>query len=455
MKHYIQPAAEAVDAPTVVVEKAKNGEWTSYVNVEGSAPFYMHSRYDPIVEAQRFSQAHIQHILKGEYDRIIIYGAACCHHVKEILQDTALQQLEIEVWETNCGLFQQNEQRGVYASVWDDPRIRFIVADSLHIFSQRVELWNDENVYVIVHEPSLKAMPKTLEQLKSVLKDYQIHQNSVLAFHDLLLENFERNTQKKWPSLSPFQDKFHVPILLVSAGPSLEKSLPHLAVASKHCLIGAVGTALKPLLLRNIRPDFVVMTDPKPEMVKQISGVEQEQIPLFFLSTACSEVVEQYSGPKFILYQEGYPFAEQEAMKHGEILVKTGGSVSTTLFSLARILGCHPICLIGQDLAYTNNQTHMEGTPLYRQWTQDVKGELVTSFDRKGSVIAPRNLLLYKKWFEEQARNAEEVFYNATEGGAYIEGFHHLALVDFIEMQQGFNAVDARRSVHSIIQEYS
>ncbi|MCK9910971.1 hypothetical protein MXD81_17615, partial [Microbacteriaceae bacterium K1510] len=93
--------------------------------------------------------------------------------------------------------------------------------------------------------------------------------------------------------------------------------------------------------------------------------------------------------------------------------------MSTTLFSFARLLGLGPLCLIGQDLAYTDDQTHMEGTPLYQRWEQQAKGERVLSFERTGTVVAPRNLLLYKKWFEEQARNSSETFYNATEGGAY------------------------------------
>ena len=38
------------------------------------------------------------------------------------------------------------------------------------------------------------------------------------------------------------------------------------------------------------------------------------------------------------------------------------GSVSTVAFGLARLLGCSPIVLVGQDLAYSGGRTHAAGT---------------------------------------------------------------------------------------------
>lgn len=87
-----------------------------------------------------------------------------------------------------------------------------------------------------------------------------------------------------------------------------------------------------------------------------------------------------------------------------EPLLRTGGSVSTTLFSLARLLGLGPITLIGQDLAYTDNQTHVEGTHLFQKWEQQAVGEQVLAYDRQGTVVAPRNLLLYKSGLKNKPK---------------------------------------------------
>lgn len=451
--HHIQRNDGRLNAPNALLEKAKNGMWTASIREGGEAPpFYLHSRYDPVIEAERFAEAQLRNMPDEKLDRIVVYGAGCGHHVKALLYLTSSKGVPIEVWETNVQSFLQMEQVGVFTEIWENSRLTFIVSDDLQVFSKRGSAWQGHRVHVIVHEPSLRVMPIALESLKRVLQDYQVKQNSAIAHSELLQNNFEQNTQKDWPSVSYFQTLPSVPILLISGGPSLTKSVSLLPTAANHCLLAAVGTAVAPLWRQGIRPDFVVMTDPQPGMLLQLEGWESEEIPLFFLSTLFSGVIEQYRGPKFILYQEGYTPAEREAFFRGESLVQTGGSVSTTLFSFARLLGLGPLCLIGQDLAYTDDQTHMEGTPLYQRWEQQAKGERVLSFERTGTVVAPRNLLLYKKWFEEQARNSSETFYNATEGGAYIEGFIHITLEEFLGKVSSTDVTGARKKFRGIVQ---
>ncbi|MCY9665100.1 DUF115 domain-containing protein [Paenibacillus alginolyticus] len=337
------------------------------------------------------------------------------------------------------------EQIGVLEGIVEDPRLMLVVSDDIQVFSEQVQAWEESGgVHVIIHEPSLRTIPEELESLKELLQNFQLHQNSVVANRTLLLDNFVRNTRKTWPSISAFHGLPSVPAVLISAGPSLSKTLPLLPMVSKHCLLGSVGTAAPLLYRHGIRPDFIVMIDPQPKMLDQLEDWETQEIPLFFLSTLYPEVVERYKGPKFILFQEGQTAAEKMAVLRQEPLVLTGGSVSTTLFSFARLLGLSPICLVGQDLAYTENKTHVEGTPLFQRWESEAKGELVLAFDSQGTVVSSRNLLLYKKWFEEQARNSNETFYNATEGGAFIEGFTHIVLREFMKSIQMIDVSEAR-----------
>jgi hypothetical protein len=454
--HHIQRKAFRRSALNVKLEKARNGMWTASVCKEGAPPVYLHSRYDPATEADRFVTAQLGSLGEVSPDRIVLYGVGCGHHVKALLKHTERLNAVIEVWETNVAAFLLMEQSGALIEVMDDPRLKFIVSDDLLLFSERVKEWEGLSVHVIVHEPSLRIVPEELEPLKRILHEYQVQQNSVIIHRDLLQHNFTINTNKEWPSVSAFRGLPSVPAILISAGPSLAKTLPLLPSASNHCLLGSVGTAAPLLYRHGIRPDFVVMTDPQPKMLDQLNGWDTKEIPLFFLSTLYSEVVERYEGPKFILFQEGYECAERMAKIRKEPLVPTGGSVSTTLFSFARLLGLRPLCLVGQDLAYTSNRTHAEGTPLFQQWEEQAKGARVVAFDRQGTVIAPSNLLLYKKWFEEQAhRNSNEIYYNATEGGAYIEGFEHVTLAQFLEKVQMNDISEAREIFYRLAQASS
>ncbi|MCY9660509.1 DUF115 domain-containing protein [Paenibacillus chondroitinus] len=450
--HFVQRDVPRFNGPDVTLERAKNGSFTAFVQESGTQAIYLHSRYDPISEAGRFAAAHLSGGEGESADRIVLYGLGCGYHVSALLEKTEQMGTPIEVWETNVAAFFHIEKSGVFKDIMNCRRLTIIVTDDIKVYGERSNAWQDEHVHVIVHEPSLRAVPEELSSFKSILLDYKIKRNSAIINRELMNRNFMQNTQQEWPSISAFQDfPLSVPTILISAGPSLAKSLPLLQTAAKHCLLGAVGTASSLLARHGVIPDFVIMTDPQEGMIKQLEGWQPSSIPLFFLSTVHTEVVEQYAGPKFILFQEGFVPAEEMASLHSEQLVQTGGSVSTTLFSLARLLCMRPICLVGQDLAYTDNQTHVVGTPLYKKWEHQATGVRVAAFDGLGTVMTSRNLLIYKKWFEEQARNNDEVFFNATEGGAYIEGFAHVTLSEFLTSVQVNDVSKAREAFQQIV----
>lgn len=452
-RHNIQRTGQRLQAPSLRLEKAKNNLWTASILGEDNHSIYLHSRYNPTSEAERFASVQCNGIAEDVPERIIVYGVGCGHHLEAIIKQTLSMGVAIEAWESNVSAFLEVEGAGVITQLVDEPRLTFVVSDNLQVFVNRMATWESNSIHIIIHEPSLRMVPEHLEPLKRVLQDYLIHQNSAIINRSLMQENFERNTMQNWPSVAAFNSMNTKPIILISAGPSLSKTMHLLPEASKHCLLGAVGTAA-PLLFKNgVRPDFIVMTDPQPKMIEQLEHWESRDIPLFFLSTLYWEVVERYEGPKFIMFQEGYSPAEKMANFRGEPLLRTGGSVSTTLFSLARLLGLGPITLIGQDLAYTDNQTHVEGTHLFQKWEQQAVGERVLAYDRQGTVVAPRNLLLYKKWFEAQAEMYNETFYNSTGGGAYIEGFSHISLSEFIKIVHSIDVKEAREDFHRIAHE--
>ena len=435
-----------LNSPQITIEHAKNGMWTAVAACANGKSIYLHSRYSPYEEAERFVMAQLNGLGSEKIDRLVIYGVGCGHHIRAFLKHTEKTGICLEIWESNVVLFQKLVQSGVITDLLAEPRVMLVITNDMRQFQKRMAIWSEMRIHVVVHEPSLHVMPPELAQFRVGLQDYKIKQGTAIAFRELLNHNFEENTKEKWPSVSRFRGLPVVPVILISAGPSLAKSINLLAAASKYCFLGAVGTAASMVANQGIKLDFVVMTDPQQNMVDQLNGWDTSTVPLFFLSTMCPHVVRQYRGPRFILYQDGYAPAEEQASRRGEPLVKTGGSVATTMFSLARMLGFHPLCLVGQDLAYTENRTHVEGTSFSQKLHEpDIIGERVMSFDQKSSVVTARNLLLYKKWFEEQARSSQELFYNATEGGAYIEGFSHITLQEFLDMIKGVNVTTERK----------
>jgi hypothetical protein len=101
-------------------------------------------------------------------------------------------------------------------------------------------------------------------------------------------------------------------------------------------------------------------------------------------------------------------------------------------------MGCRPIILVGQDLAYTGREIHSAGTHHNDDWlpacnriknldtiNQSVIRKrsinLAEAYGGNGSVITDFVLNLYRGWFQDSANRVPFEVINATEGGARIK----------------------------------
>jgi hypothetical protein len=131
-------------------------------------------------------------------------------------------------------------------------------------------------------------------------------------------------------------------------------------------------------------------------------------------------------------------------------------------FSTARLLGCDPIALVGQDAALTGGEfyapsTHFGGMRLagikagrgavvgdeakerlHRgtvvEWTanQSVPIHEVPAWGGQGSVWSTASLDYVREWYEEAAQDGGGRIVNATEGGARIAGVPEARLADLL-----------------------
>jgi len=128
-----------------------------------------------------------------------------------------------------------------------------------------------------------------------------------------------------------------------------------------------------------------------------------------------------------------------------------GGSVTTSAFDLARVLGARPVYLAGLDLGFPGMRTHCRGVFFHDAWLS-TSGRLapmeagsfrslheiglfpVRSADG-GSTPTDRRMLLYKWWFENQAALRPELrSFTLSPHGAAIDGIP-LATVDEVLSQ--------------------
>ena len=231
-----------------------------------------------------------------------------------------------------------------------------------------------------------------------------------------------------------------IPAIIVAAGPSLNKNIKELKKAKGRAFIIAVDTAIKPLLAEGIIPDMFAIVDGK----KPIELVEKEEarnIPLLTSISAANSVLSYHTGKKFF-YNEGYVYINSMFYRNGESFetVACGGSVATSAFALAFMIGIDTIILVGQDLALTGNKTHSDGTFQEKMETIDTSHSIMVPGNIEKEVPTRDDFKMYLEWYNQYIKDCKEYrkqfkVINATEGGAKIDGTEVMTLKDAIDRE--------------------
>lgn len=231
-----------------------------------------------------------------------------------------------------------------------------------------------------------------------------------------------------------------IPGIVVAAGPSLNKNIRELKKAKGKAFIVAVDTAIKPLLAEGIVPDmFAIVDGGKP--LKLIQKEEAKTIPLLTSMNANSEILKFHTGMKFF-YNEGYGVVDKIMLKSKKMFgaVATGGSVATSVFSLLYKIGLTRIILVGQDLAYTNNKSHADGTFADVMKEENTQNYIMVEGNVEEEVPTTDTLKTYLDWYDRYIEDIHKInkdirVINATEGGAKIKNTEIMTLKDAIEQE--------------------
>lgn len=244
--------------------------------------------------------------------------------------------------------------------------------------------------------------------------------------------------------------------VLVSAGPSLNKNIKELKKAKNKLFIMAVDTAIKPLLREGIVPDaFGTIDAKKPLELINIEG--SENIPIIAPPSAINAMIKHQKG-KRIFFAEGYTISEQAYILNGKRfpMVEMGGSVACMLFALLYKLNFRTIILVGQDLAFTNNRSHADGTFQEKMPERDTKGMRMVKGNYEDRVPTAPYFKVFIDWFEDYIKGGKEYkpdfrVINATEGGAYIEGTEKMTLREALkEIGEGLEEVDFAEKINGM-----
>lgn len=460
-------------AESFVFEKARSGDLTlRYIQYVTSIEpvqaidrsFYVHSPYNPREEAERFIEA----VYTPGYLHIII-GVGIGYMIDALINKKKIDGTFVFI-EPHQNLYQKLQDKLNKSGIIFEQAALFSADDDhalkIHL-NGLFKMGYISKFRVDVAPNYRKMLPEVVTQLEhKILEQARLHQvnfNTLVGFSMQWHVNYLLNLSCAAQSI-PFSflhNRWDLPAILISAGPSLYEVLPQLDQWKKHALLVAAGSAIVPLYKHGIRPHFVVSVDGLPENYRHFKGLSDLEVPIIYSPMLHYKILQNYRGQK-IMFQLGHsPFFDwyNELIGVDPGTALSGTSVANVTLDLIRQMTSGPILFVGQDLGYTGGYSHAEGH-LHRRSVDDLvsKGRKLIDIDANdGSTLKTDYVYLgMKRWFEDfiKAYHLEGRIFNATERGARIEGAPYVS-IDLFKQQFFKKERDIDQELSTILSNYT
>ncbi len=251
------------------------------------------------------------------------------------------------------------------------------------------------------------------------------------------------------PGLDRLEDIFRdKPAIIVASGPSLNKNIEQLKNVGDKALIMACDASLGSLLKQGIKPHVVSSMERTLPLIELYEGLEpykDDMKDTYFCNMPIvrREIIDKatvdYGMKQFVAFRNYLHFRWLK-IQRSEVVF--GKSVAHLMYKIAVAMGCNPIILVGQDLAYGDNgETHEAGaTAASGQLAEEFKTPNIKEHFAYKDIWVKGNYQekirtcgwwqFFRKTYEEYLRDFRGTVINATEGGAYIEGTEVMTLKD-------------------------
>lgn len=239
----------------------------------------------------------------------------------------------------------------------------------------------------------------------------------------------------------------NVPIILVVAGPSVDKNIQYLKEYKDNCIIVCADVILFKLLEHGIKPDFVINVDPHESITRFWKSLDTSDITLICPTTTNPNTIKYWQGRIFFYNQidvEGS--AKGDALKRIIKPTKNWGNVfnrffiGATMLQISTIFRPSSVILVGYDFGFTDGKAycdgfldlkiyytgHPEGSPEWQTVLSNLKAaeirkDVEVRISPTESIWTTKELLLYKRTFVALINSIKLPVINSTEGGILVE----------------------------------
>ena len=320
-----------------------------------------------------------------------------------------------------------------------------------------------------MEEPEKEVREKYFDKFKKSFAKAMTNRNTVKLFGNRWLTQSVANLPSiaKQPSFRHLSECMQkLPLVIISPGPSLDKNITQLKhLKNKAILLAPVQTVMA-LQKQNIVPDIVMVADPS-DMLYLVDGYDMSEVSAVLIGVSCHPEFYRRYQDKIISFNVNGPIdAWMSNIFDDTVINGACGSVSSMAFFLGTLMQCNPMILVGQDLSFSGKKQYSKGA---------VDGAMNVVFDKKANQFTYKNIhSALDDIFKENSPNAyvgslttlpgyyggtvqskpdyamfhtefERIaeanlgfvpptrLFNCTEGGAYIQGFEHVPLLEAIK----------------------
>ncbi|MDD3167995.1 MAG: DUF115 domain-containing protein [Eubacteriales bacterium] len=390
---------------------------------------YIHSLYNTGREAfEMFSKTD------PGVETIVVFGAGLWHCYNDLISHFK-QLIQIVVIEPDLNLFKAILNFVDIESLLNQCPITFLINQQKEDVIET--LWKFFNANI-----SMKMEFVYNLSYRSLYADYYhfIHRGVTLKIKSCLIntatektftfqwaENTARNFRHNALPLTKFRHCFAgLPIIIVSAGPSLNYNMHFLNQVKDKAVIMAVGSAVKILDSNGIVPHFRMAIDPGEHELNVFSHIDTGAAPLIFSDRLYHEILDQYKGSKIRMLMDNDYTGQYiyEKLYHDRFTITSGFSIANIAMDAAVKLGFTKIILIGQDLCYTEGSLHARGSWWLDQGIDESDSKYIKTVNSLGeTVYTDKPFLGMKGIFEDFIlANPDRTYINATERGLTISG---------------------------------
>ncbi|MFP4483581.1 MAG: motility associated factor glycosyltransferase family protein [Spirochaetaceae bacterium] len=421
----------ATPPPELHVEEARSGAPTARYGGH-----YLHSRHDPIHEAQRIAER----LAATGADGFVVYGFGLGY----------LPEAVIDASDGEPVVVVERDHRFIAAALVHRDLRRLVSSDALHLL---IGPSSGELAALLSHRHLRRPVSVGLRSVTETHQDYyaeleqarrsyvsrqEVNRNTLRRFGRRWVRNLAANVHLLAEARGVAQLKGKlagIPALVCAGGPSMDRVIPYAHPLHERCVIIAVDTAVKPLLRAGVEPDFIVVVDPQYWNTRHLDNLSLNHALVVGESSTHPRAFRALKRP-VLFCSSLFPLGQYlEAARGAFGKLGAGGSVSTTAWDFARHIGAEPVFVAGLDLGYPGYRTHVTGS-LFEERSHMISTRLTTAETQQvayieggqpywtnanddGAVLTDRRMEIYRDWFAlQQDRKPRSV--NLSIGGARI-----------------------------------